>query len=294
MLAIAVDMDVCRRCGTCTLACPRGVFAQEEKGTVPKITSLEMCFGCGQCVAVCPQGAVSHSGYPEGAVTPIVFDQIPTYDQVLELIRSRRSKRVFRDKAVGRSTIEQVLEAARFAPSEHNVQGTEFVVIQDKGIIDEIATLAARYYEGLARRLRNPVGRLAFRVMLGQRSFDAVLEMLPEMEGVVSLFDRGVDYILRAPPVLILFCADTAGGFPSVNANVSLMNAMLAAESLGLGCYYAGFVLRACRRSDTIAKLVSLPETHGIYGVLAMGHPRVKFRKWPERKAAKVTWIGTG
>jgi nitroreductase len=211
---------------------------------------------------------------------------------VLELIRSRRSKRLFREKAVDRDVIERILDAARFAPSEHNVQSTEFVVIQDKETIHEIATLTARYYGGLARRLRNPIGRTAFRLMLGRRSTDAVLEMLPEMEGLVSLFNRGTDYILRAPPVLVLFCADSVGGFPSVNANLAVMNAILAAESLGLGCYYAGFVLRACRRDNSIARLVSLPETHSIYGVLAMGYPRVKFRKWPERKPARVTWLG--
>jgi hypothetical protein len=70
------------------------------------------------------------------------------------------------------------------------------------------------------------------------------------------------------------------------------MNAILAAESMGLGCYYPGFVLRACRRDNSIARLVSLPETHSIYGVLAMGHPRVRFRRWPERRPLRVAWVG--
>jgi nitroreductase/NAD-dependent dihydropyrimidine dehydrogenase PreA subunit len=292
MPEITIDADICKRCGTCALTCPRGVFRQEERGTIPQIGTLGMCFECGQCVAVCPQGAISHSAYPEGTVSPIKAEEVPTYDQVLELIRSRRSIRQFKRKAVDEDLIDKVLDAARLAPSEHNEQGTEYIVIQDPAVIHQIATLTARYYGGMAQRLRNPIGKFAFRLMLGRRSTEAVLEMLPEMEGVVAEFDRGTDYILRAPPVLVLFCADTVGGFPSVSANLAVMNAMLAAESLGLGCYYAGFVLRACRRDKSIASLVSLPETHGIYGVLAMGHPRVKFRKWPDRKPARVTWLG--
>jgi hypothetical protein len=45
-------------------------------------------------------------------------------------------------------------------------------------------------------------------------------------------------------------------------------------------------------RDDSIARFISLPETHGIYGGLAMGYPRVRFRKWPERNPARVTWLG--
>jgi Fe-S-cluster-containing hydrogenase component 2 len=42
---------------------------------------------------------------------------------------------------------------------------------------------------------------------------------------------------------------------------------------------------------DRIAKLVSLPETPQIFGALAMGYPRLKFKKWPERNPAKKTWV---
>jgi nitroreductase len=91
---------------------------------------------------------------------------------------------------------------------------------------------------------------------------------------------------------LVLFCADSAGGsYANVNANLALHNAALAAEALGLGCFYAGFVVHAGERDDRIAKLISLPETHMIYGALAMGYPRLKFKKWPERNPAKITWI---
>ncbi|NIV29839.1 MAG: nitroreductase, partial [Anaerolineae bacterium] len=38
-------------------------------------------------------------------------------------------------------------------------------------------------------------------------------------------------------------------------------------------------------------RLVGLPETHKIYGALAMGYPRLKFKNWPERNPASVTWL---
>jgi nitroreductase len=80
----------------------------------------------------------------------------------------------------------------------------------------------------------------------------------------------------------------------SVNANLALHNAALAAEAVGLGCFYGGFVLLACDRDNSIARRLSLPETHKIYGALALGYPRAKFKKWPERNPAKITWVGAG
>ena len=130
------------------------------------------------------------------------------------------------------------------------------------------------------------------RFVLGRRGAAYVAELAPELEHLVSLFNSGTDWILREPPVLVLFCADSAGGsFAGINANLALHNAALAAETVGLGCFYAGFVVLACDREDSIARLVSLPDTHKVYGALAMGYPRLKFTKWPERNPAKVTWV---
>jgi nitroreductase len=189
--------------------------------------------------------------------------------------------------------IAQVLDAARFAPSGHNDQSTEFVVVQDREMIHEIAALAAGYLRGLGRQFGNPVGRTIMRLLMGRRGAEYVGELAPEMEHLATLFDSGTDWILHESPVLVVFCADSAGGtFAGVSANLALQNAALAAETLGLGCFYAGFVVIASEREGRIAELLSLPKTHKIYGALAMGYPRLTFKQWPERQPARVTWVG--
>jgi nitroreductase/NAD-dependent dihydropyrimidine dehydrogenase PreA subunit len=295
MVEITIDADVCKKDGLCAMACTYGIFQQEEEGTIPKIDEvmLKKCYRCGHCVAICPHGAISHSHFPKGTVNPIDLGSLPSYDQVLELIRSRRSKRLFKDMPVQRDVLEKVLEAARFAPSQHNDQSTEFIVIQDKEILREITALTAEGIGKLAGYTRNPIGRMMMRRALGRRGAAYVAELAPEMEGLVSLFKSGTDWILREAPVLVLFCADSAGGsFAGINANLALHNAALAAETVGLGCFYAGFVVTVGERDDRIASLVSLPETHMIYGALAMGYPQLTFKKWPERNPAKVKWVG--
>jgi nitroreductase/NAD-dependent dihydropyrimidine dehydrogenase PreA subunit len=295
MLEITIDADVCKKDGLCAMTCTVAILEQEEKGTIPKVDAarLESCVHCGQCVAICPQGALSHSHFPEGTVHPIRSEYVPTYDHVLELFRSRRSKRAFKAKTVERDVIEKILDVARFGPSQHNEQSTEFVVIQDKETIREIGALTAKGLKKLVQPFHSAIGRMIMRRVLGARGAAYLGEFAPEMEGLADLYNGGRDLILREAPVLVLFCADSVGGtFAGTNANIALHNAALAAESLGLGCFYTGFVVTVSERDDSIARLIGLPETHQIYGALAMGYPRLKFNKWPERNPAKVTWVG--
>jgi nitroreductase len=54
------------------------------------------------------------------------------YDRLLELMRLRRSIRRFSDRAVSRQDIGRLIEAARWAPSNHNRQPWRFLVVEDK------------------------------------------------------------------------------------------------------------------------------------------------------------------
>lgn len=273
------------------MVCVHDIFRQDEKGTVPKIVRPESCFRCGHCVAVCPHGAVSHSDFPEGAVTPIRAENLPTYDQVLELIHSRRSGRRFEDRPVERDDVEKLLEAARFAPSGHNAQPTEFVVIQDTEALDEIRRLTLEALKKMMRPFKSPIGKTIMGLMIGQRKAAAMGKLAPEMDALESLYEGGKDLVLNHAPTVILFHGDDIAASPLVDANLALQNATLAAEAMGLGCFHTGFITVACSRDQSIPRYLSLPETHKVFGGLGVGYPRVKFKSWPERNPAKVKWV---
>lgn len=56
----------------------------------------------------------------------------------LEVIKARRSIRKFAEKPVEPELLEQILEAARWAPSGSNAQRWEFILISDKRVIDSV------------------------------------------------------------------------------------------------------------------------------------------------------------
>jgi nitroreductase len=60
----------------------------------------------------------------------------------LGLLKLRRSVRVFQNKNIPKNELERIIEVARYAPTARNVQPWEFVVIENKDILKELAGLA--------------------------------------------------------------------------------------------------------------------------------------------------------
>jgi nitroreductase len=61
--------------------------------------------------------------------------------EALEALRRRRSIRVYKDKPVPREIIEQIIDAARLAPTANNIQPWEFIVITEAQARRKIADL---------------------------------------------------------------------------------------------------------------------------------------------------------
>ena len=58
---------------------------------------------------------------------------------VFDAINKRRSTRGFLDKEIAASDLEQILQAARLAPSANNLQEWRFVVVRDYSVKDKVS-----------------------------------------------------------------------------------------------------------------------------------------------------------
>jgi coenzyme F420-0:L-glutamate ligase/coenzyme F420-1:gamma-L-glutamate ligase len=101
-----------------------------------------------------------------------VFDQEqPRPQDIASAIRGRRSVRVYQDREVPRRLIEEILEAARWAPSPHGRQPWRFVILTRLDLKEHLAdAMGASWRANLAmdgepeeivtRRLENSRQRL--------------------------------------------------------------------------------------------------------------------------------------
>jgi len=58
--------------------------------------------------------------------------------ELFEALKNRRSIRRFLNKEVDEGTVEKLIEAATWAPSAHNAQPWDFIIIRDKGMLKEM------------------------------------------------------------------------------------------------------------------------------------------------------------
>ena len=296
MYMITIDHSRCKKDGLCTRVCPKGIFVQGERLTIPQLMHEEGCIACGHCVATCPQGAICHSEFPSTEIATIQDEDMPTTEQVIALLKTRRSIRVFRDKPLMKETIEKIIDGARFAPSGHNSQSTEYLVVQDRAVLNQVAAMVIEYMRFEIRRFTNPLFKTL--ALLADRELaESGLHHIPEFKRMIRLFESGSDPVLNDAPVLLAFHARRTVGFADVNAQLALQNASLVAHSLGIGHFYTGWVLAHCRApmarawNPRIPSLIGIPPGNELHGALALGYTIPRFKNMIERKPPQIKWV---
>jgi coenzyme F420-0:L-glutamate ligase / coenzyme F420-1:gamma-L-glutamate ligase len=196
---------------------------------------------------------------------------MPSEDQaraVLDAITNRRSIRRYREEQVPAPLLEQVLQAAVWAPSAHNRQPWRFTVVQSLAAHSRLA-------EAMGRRLR------------------ADLEADGVPEPVIAADVARSYRRLAGAPVLIVVCLTMADmdRYPDERRqhNEWLMavqstamagqNLLLAAHALGLaGCWMCAPLFS----QETVCAVLELPAGWEPQGLVTLGYPaqeRIKERK---------------
>jgi nitroreductase len=69
--------------------------------------------------------------------------------EILKVIQDRHSSRVLFDQghAPSKDDLMQILEAARWAPTAHNMQNFEIVIVDDKKQLEELGNIKSRISE---------------------------------------------------------------------------------------------------------------------------------------------------
>ena len=65
---------------------------------------------------------------------------------MIEAIRRRRSCRVYKNKAVEDAKLNEILEAAQYAPTSKDWRGWEFIVVKDVQIKNQLVSIARQRF----------------------------------------------------------------------------------------------------------------------------------------------------
>ncbi len=182
------------------------------------------------------------------------------YENLMELIRGRRSIRRFAARPVARDDIMRLLEAARWAPSNHNRQPWKFIVLSDK---TQITHLAQQVGAELAEKLKE-LPKTAFGHAGDFSHYATVFSAAPSV--IAVLHKRPVSFSTRM--LQGLNHPDLVSGEP-LSAAMAVQNLMLAAHAIGLATCVMTAPLIA---SDFLLRDLNVPTGYELTCLVALGY----------------------
>ncbi|MBW2690661.1 MAG: nitroreductase family protein [Deltaproteobacteria bacterium] len=272
MIFIEVNQQTCNQDGICSAVCPAKLINFiEGEYPVPIAEAEELCIRCGHCVAVCPTSSLLHAGMPLADCPKVQPELLLSTEQCEQFLRSRRSIRNYRDKTVHQETLQKLIEMARYAPTGHNTQSVEWLVLSDRDELNNLAQIVGQWMRWMLANMKEFA--LSFHM-------DKALERLEE----------GEDVVLRGAPVVLVAHAPKEDHMAQSSCTIALTYLELCATGMGLGGCWAGYFNAAVNTFPPMQQALGLPEGHQCYGAMMIGYPKFRYHRMPERKAPSITW----
>jgi len=190
------------------------------------------------------------------------------YEQLLELVKARRSIRRFKPDQIPDEYIDKIIDAAHWAPSGFNQQPWEFVVIKNPELKKQISNYCKE------------------QLLLGHK-MNAITDPSIKVPASIHTMDpEGGDFSVA--PVFIALLGDhrtiqlmpssTQYGTEYLNntfnsgLTCSFLYMHLAATTLGLAAQWVSAV-QAPYVSFMVKELLGIPKYLSIYDMMALGYP---------------------
>jgi nitroreductase len=160
-------------------------------------------------------------------------------ENIMEIIKKRKSIRAYKDKPLPRDVVNSILEAARYAPTARNLQELEYKVITSKALIKKLSDGIAAAIQKEGMPLKGPPG--------GRRN------------------------IFHDAPLLIIIAAPKENRFSESDAALAVQNIMLYATSIDLGSCFIGMA-KLLEKDKKLLKALHISDDMNIAAAVICGY----------------------
>lgn len=256
-----IDRAKCIRCGLCIHDCKNEAIEADPETGFPRVApngGEQRCMHCQHCLMICPAGALSIDGV-DPAECPASGTHVPDYSSLLDLVRSRRSYRDYKQKNVDPSVIAELMDAMRFVPTGVNFHQLHF------SLIDDIAVMNAyrdNVYARICKIFESP----------------NVPEAAKNSERVYRQYRAGNDPVFRTAPHMLLVSTPKNTPCPDADPLIAVSYFELLAQAHGLGTVWFGrFLMMANSILPEMLEPFDLPENYVPGYAILFGEPSVRF-----------------
>ena len=208
------------------------------------------------------------------------------YDDLLDLVKKRRSIRRFKPDPVPEGYIDQIIEVARWAPSSLNQQPWEFVIVKELELRKQILQYCADYRK-FAQRMNTSRG-----TQLPPVSDSAGGRVKKNIAPVFILL-FGDTRAKKAEPRDLRWLTPTIQNIFTSSLASAYLYMHLAATSLGLASSWSSIV-RTPYPHCMIKDLLGIPEELELHDMMMLGYPAEKPRSKTMREGKMVHYENCG
>ncbi len=272
---ISLDQTRCNQCGIC-LSYFEDYCLYKSNG-FPAVDH-EICNLCQKCIALCPRQAILMNN-----VSPIkITDQAITgYEELLSLLKLRRSTKKFTAQNIPKEIIEKIARSAEYAPNQN--KNIDILIIDNPQIIESIDTYAMKSIQRW------------YRLMF---TFKLITRFISLFSGSLHVIRKKMErdlfikkhIVKENTNVLMVTIGDPRVPVTEMSAQYLLGTMILTAVSLNIGCTLMDSIKLTINNNKKIKNMLGIAKKESAFGALALGYSNEKLVNIPRGYALNLHW----
>ncbi|MBR1754223.1 nitroreductase family protein [bacterium] len=258
-----VDKEKCVHCGLCIKDCMSEIITFDENKIPVTIEEREKnCIKCQHCLSVCPVGAISVlDKNPEESTE---FKHEFNSDEILELIKERRSIRYYKKQNVEPEQLQKLKDMLKYVPTGVNNHQLHFTFVENLDMMEQIRT-----------KVKATLLDLVDNNKIAARMFRRYLVPIK----------KGKDVIFRGAPHMVIVSTHEKAPCKDIDPIIALSYFELYAKSLGIGTCWCGLAYYCFSMIPHLKNIIKVPKTHKIAYVMLFGYPEFNYKRSTQPEA---------
>lgn len=190
---------------------------------------------------------------------------------ILQIIKTRRSVRKYRNSQIKDSELDAIIQAGRYAPSGGNNQKCHLLVVQNKEVLDKLKALACQEFSEM----------------------ELAEDTYKSLAGAIKASKKGNYDFTYGAPTIIIVANEKKYGNAMADSACLLENMMIAAHALSLGTCWLNQLHWLTENSSmrTYLEALGMTDKEFIYGALAIGYADIPQQPPLARHGNHVSYI---
>jgi nitroreductase/Pyruvate/2-oxoacid:ferredoxin oxidoreductase delta subunit len=282
--SIRIIHERCIQCRLCAIECPAKTASTD---LIRADQNSPLCERCFHCYAICPQHAIQVEGSEEEVIPA---GHHVTQDDLLMLLKKRRSIRKYKKTPVPNDNLKLLTESTKYSPTGGNFQDLSITIINNLDTREELEQAVISYYDKIVRLLRNPVIRLLMRFSGDPKVKETARdkEFFSRIRRIYNDMKAGEKNIFWDAPVVMLFHTSRLLPTALEDCILAASNVVMTAMSLKMGSCFVSLSQQAITADRKIKRMIGIPPADQVHAVLVLGFPATRYRRVPPRKEKNI------